>query len=439
MVQSKKYTLTNITIIDGKSNIPQPNMYLTVKGQKIEELGHMEKRMPDGQPEYDLTGYYVMPGLIDAHVHLAGGRGCGDWGDTEILCEPREVRAMRSVYEAQKMLKHGFTSVRDISWNGLYLKRIFSDEVMPGPKVISCGPGLARSGGHSDSPQFPLEYVKKNHFWAILADGTDECIKAVRSVLREGADQVKFWATGGGNWGTDRITDTHYSQEEMDIICREAHQITGTMVCAHCETEESIRMALKAGVDTIEHGEDLTPALAETMAERGVILVPTLFLIANWYDLIDVPGESAPKLIRPDAFLYRDFYHTVSEHDKAAYKEQVLNSFALAREKGVKIALGSDTVYEPSCEYGKQSLAEFAELVKRGMTVKEAITAATYTAAEACGMEKLIGSIEAGKLADLLVLDADPTADGDVLCTIAHMKYVISDGRLAVEDGRLAW
>ena len=277
----KEYILTNITIIDGVENTPQPDMYLKVIGRNIEAIGRMEDYHKDGCQEVDLAGYFVMPGLIDAHIHMAGGRGGGEWGDTEILCEPAPVRHMRSIYEAQKMLKSGFTTVRDISWNSLYMKRIFTDDTLPGPKVIACGPGLARTGGHCDSPQFPIDYVKDHHFWAIIADGEDECRRAVRQVLREGADQIKFWATGGGNWGTDRIDDTHYSQEEMNIICREAHLIKGTKVCAHCETEETIRMAIEAGVDTIEHGEDLTPELCDMMIERDIILVPTLFLLAK--------------------------------------------------------------------------------------------------------------------------------------------------------------
>lgn len=437
---NKNYVLKNISIIDGNGSLPVQDMYLRVQGKDIAKIGSMsEYEKASGVEEHDFSGYYVMPGLIDAHIHLAGGRGCGDWGDTEILSEPKEVRCMRSVYEAQKMLKHGFTMVRDISWNGLYLKRIFADDVMPGPKVIACGPGLARSGGHCDSPQFPIDFVKENHFWAIISDGTDECRRNVRRVLREGADQIKFWATGGGNWSTDRITDTHYSFEEMKTICDEAHMIKGTLVCAHCETRESIKMAIDAGVDTIEHGEDLTEELAEEMAGKGIILVPTMYLIANWYDLVDIPGADAPKLIRPDAFLYRDMDKQISREEKDEYYERVANSFKLARKKGVKIALGSDAVYEPACEYGRQSLDEYAELIKQGMTVGEAIHSATAVSAQACGMAHRTGTIEEGKAADLLIMKKDPTADVGIITDPSNIKCIIVNGRLAVEDGRLAW
>lgn len=437
---NREYIIKNLIIIDGKQNIPEKNKYIRISGNMIAEVGDMAEYIAaENINEYDGSGYYVMPGLVDAHIHMVGGRGSGDYGDTEILTEPAPVRYMRSVYEAQKMLKHGFTMVRDISWNSLYMKRIFHDDVMPGPKVIACGPGLARSGGHSDSPQFPWRYVKENHFWAVISDGRDECIRNVRRVLREGADQIKFWATGGGNWGTDRITDTHYSFEEMKAICDEAHMIKGTLVCAHCETEETIRMAIEAGVDTIEHGEDLTEELADIMVEKNIILVPTLFLLANWYDLVETPGVTSPKLIRPDVFLYRDVDIPLTQEEKDRYKKQVIDSFRLAMKKGVKIALGSDTVYEPSCEYGQQSYDEFAELVKRGMTLPQAVRSATFIAAEACGMSHITGEIKEGKAADMLFLRKNPLESVEILTHKKNIEYVVVDGRLAVDHGRLAW
>ena len=434
------YVLTNITLIDGKGNLPAAGMYIQINGKSIEKIGAMhDYKSSRAISEYDLPGHYIMPGMIDAHVHLAGGRGSGVWGDTEILAEPGEVRAMRSVYEAQKMLKHGFTTVRDISRNGLYLKRIFNDDLMPGPKIVACGPGLARTGGHCDSPQFDLEYVKKNHFWVMISDGTEECRRNVRKILREGADQIKFWATGGGNWGTDRITDTHYTQDEMNAICEEAHMIKGTLVCAHCETTETIEMAIRAGVDTIEHGEALTEELAEKMVEKGIALVPTIYLLANWYDFISVPGVDIPKLIRPDPFLQRDIWKGVTQEEKDAYHCQVTESFCLALKKGVKIALGSDTVYEPSCEYGRQSLNEFAELVSRGMTIHEAIRAATENGAYACGLSQRLGTLEEGKDADILILEKDPAGAVEVLANHKNIKYIILNGRLTVENGRFTW
>lgn len=434
------YALLNIAVVDGYGGYPVENQYLKVRGINIAGKGPMSeyRREPDMQ-ELDLKGYYLMPGLIDAHVHLAGGRGSGDYGDTEIMMEPKLVRAMRSVYESQKLLKRGFTSVRDISWNGLYLKRIYGDGILPGPRVIACGPGLARIGGHCDSYQLTEDYVREQHFWAVLADGSNECRKWVRRILREGADQIKFWASGGGNWPTDRITDTHYTLDEMKTICEEAHMIKGTMVCSHAETRETISMSIEAGTDTIEHGEDLDEELAEKMANRGIILVPTMHLLVNWYTDVVPTGDDAIRLIRPDAFLYRTYDQKPTAQEGEAYTKQVKDSFNLAREKGVKIALGSDTVYEPPTEYGESSLLEFKELINCGMPVPEAIKAATLTAAEALGMSHRIGTIEAGKAADLLVVRKDPTADSEVLYDPQNIIFTIMNGRLAVEDGRFAF
>ncbi len=441
MMELKEYyALLNVNVVDGYGGYPDANQYVKIRGNNIVEKGPMAEYHRDLEAqELDLKGLFLMPGLIDAHVHLAGGRGSGDYGDTEIMMEPKMVRAMRSVYESQKMLKRGITSARDISWNGLYLKRIFGEGILPGPRIVACGPGLARTGGHCDSYQLTEEYVKEQHFWAVLSDGNDECRKWVRRILREGADQIKFWASGGGNWPTDRITDTHYTPDEMKTICNEAHMIKGTMVCSHAETRETIRMSVEAGADTIEHGEELDEELAEKMAERGIILVPTLALLVNWYTAVAPIGEDAVKLIRPDAFLYRTIDDKTTAEEGKAYTQQVKDSFRLAREKGVKIALGSDTVYEPATEYGESSLLEFKELIRCGMSVREAIKAATLTAAEALGMSHRIGTVEAGKAADLLIMKKDPTTDADVLYRHENILWTIMNGRLTVDEGRFAF
>lgn len=434
----EKFALLNVSVVDGYGGWPERNKAVIIMDGFIDWVGNMSdyKRQEDVK-EISLDGHYVMPGLIDAHVHLSGGRGGMEYQEIEVMAENKTLRAMRSVYEAQAILKRGFTSVRDISFNGLYLKRLFGDETLPGPRVIACGPGLCRTGGHVDLFQYPLDYVKENGFWGILADGPEEIRKSVRWLLREGADQIKIWASGGDNWPNDRNSDVHYSMEELKMCVEEAHRQTGTFVCSHAENREAIAMSVKAGVDTIEHGEDLDEELAEEMAEKGVILVPTLGLIVNWYSDFIPTGEDAYKKIRPDVFLHRDL--PPSDEFATQYSQNAEKSFRLAKEKGVIIALGSDTVYEPLTQYGEYSAKEFKALVQCGLTVPEAIRAGTLGSAQALNMDHKIGTIEAGKEADILVLKKDPTESVDVIYKAENIYLTIMHGRLTVEDGRFVW
>lgn len=440
MIIEKDFVLLNVSVVDGYGGWPADNMAVVVKNRVIDQVVSMKQyKNEEGVQEISLDGHYVMPGLIDAHVHLAGGRGDYMYGETEVLAEPKMVRAMRSVYEAQKIMKRGFTSVRDISWNGLYLKRIFGEGIMPGPRIIACGPGLSRTGGHADLFQFTEEYVKEQHFWGVLADGNDEVRKWVRRLLREGADQIKIWSSGGDNWDHDRNIDVHYSFEELQTCVKEAHMIKGTLVCSHAENNEAIRMSVDAGADTIEHGEDLDEETAEKMRDKGVILVPTLYLLVNYYTEINAVGEERDAMIRPDVFLHRTIDSVSDTAEQERYVKQTIDSFKLAREKGVKIALGSDTVYEPLTICGEYSALEFKQMIKCGMTVPEAIKAATLTASEALGMSHRIGTVESGKNADLLVLKKDPTSSADILYDPDNIRMVFSGGRLAIEEGRFAF
>lgn len=439
MFVGKDFALLNVSVIDGYGGWPEDDKAVIVKRGVIDQVVSMDKyKKEEGVQEISLDKHYVMPGLIDAHVHLAGGRGDYVYGETEVLAEPKMVRAMRSVYEAQKIMKRGFTSVRDISWNGLYLKRIFGEGIMPGPRIIACGPGLSRTGGHSDLFQYTEEYVKEQHFWGVLADGNDEIRKWVRRILREGADQIKIWASGGDNWDNDRNIDVHYSFEELQTCINEAHMIKGTLVCVHAENNEAIRMSVDAGTDTIEHGEDLDEETAEKMSKNGVILVPTLNLLVNWFsDMMATDDRS--EMIRPDVFLHRTIDNLPDSVEQERFTKRVIDSFTLAREKGVKIALGSDTVYEPLTVYGEYSALEFKQLVKCGMTLPEAVKAATLTSAEALGMANRIGTVEKGKNADLLVVKKDPLSDENVLYDPENILMVFSGGRLAIEEGRFAF
>lgn len=434
------FALVDVTLVGSDEPEPREHVVVVVEGGDITDVLPLAGyRRREGVQEVDLQGCFVLPGLIDAHVHLAGGRATIEDQELGAIAEPRLLRAIRSVAEAQALLRRGFTAVRDISWNGLYLKRVFREGSLPGPRVIACGPGLSRTGGHGDCYQYEEDYVTRNHVWAVLADGPDEVRKWVRRILREGADQIKLWASGGDNWANDLSGDQHYSLEEMQVAVEEARRQTGTMVCAHAESRDAIHAALVAGVDTIEHGGALDEELCELMVGRGAILVPTLYLMTRWFEEFAGSAERPVEGVRTPVFLHRDVDDQPDDAECRRQAASISDNFRFARSKGVKVALGSDTVFTPLTPYGEYSARELLMLVDHGLTPLEAIVAATATGAEALGMAHRIGTVETGKAADFLVLTADPTADARVLYEAGNIRWVISHGRLAVEEGRLAW
>ncbi|HRN29939.1 MAG TPA: amidohydrolase family protein [Terrimesophilobacter sp.] len=441
MNHQRDYALKGVSVLDGTGAPPQHDAVVTTEEGRIAAvLDRRDYRPQAGVIELDLDGYWCLPGLIDAHVHLAGGRAGIDDQELGVVAEPPIVRAMRSVADAQAILKRGFSAVRDISWNGLYLKRIFAEQRIPGPKVIACGPGLTRTGGHADLHQFTEEYVDTHGVFGMLADGTDGMVKAVRRLLREGADAIKIFVSGGDNWPHDRNADVHYSLAELRAAIEEAHRQTGTIVLCHAENPTAIRLAIEAGADTIEHGEGLDDDLIALMIERGIILVPTLELIVNWQRDFMPVAEGARAQMRPDAFLYRDHYDRPSSREEGrAASAAAVASYRRALAAGVKIALGSDTVYEPLTPYGEYSAREFTALVQHGMSVEQAIVAATSVAAESLGMSHVIGTIEAGKQADLIVVRDDPRRSADVLYNPDNIHLTFCDGALTVVDGQFVW
>lgn len=441
MIRGENLALLDVGVFDGVHEEILEGQAVLIRNGRIDRIVPMaDYRVEAGSREIELAGHYVMPGMIDAHVHLSGGRSGVEDQELGVIGEPMLMRAVRSVYEAQAILKRGFTSVRDVSWNGLYLKRLFFEGIIPGPKVVACGPGLTRTGGHADLFQFSEDYVSSHAVWGYLADGPEEVRKGVRRLLREGADQIKVWASGGDNWPHDRNEDVHYSALELETLVEEAHRQTGTRVMCHAENRAAIKLALDAGCDSIEHGEDLDEELVAQMLRQGTILVPTLELIVNWYrDFIPIDENGPPMKMRPDAFLYRDLYECRDRSYGQGYSDRALASFRLALDAGVPIALGSDTVYEPLTTYGEYSAREYRALVEHGMTIFQALRAGTKTSSEALGMSEFIGTIEPGKLADLLVLRANPLETTDAIYDERNIHLILLDGRVTVQDGALVW
>ena len=321
------------------------------------------------------------------------------------VIEPKILRAIRSVAEAANILRAGFTTVGEMSsLNAIYLKRAIEEGTAVGPRIIASGRALARTGGHGDLRrdiyELPEQHIRES-LGCELCDGVDEVRKGVRKMQGWGADCIKFLASGGGLWENDRVTDQHYTLEEMKAIVEEAHML-GMRVNAHAEALLAIKAAVRAGVDVIHHGDVLDEAVCKEMATKGTVLVPTIVI---YYYSLDHGWEVAPKKLQQ-------------------------KSFATAVNAGVKIALGSDTHNEKSTPYGQFGLEELEKLVEWGMSPMEAIVSATRTASDALGVSDKVGTVENGKLADLVLVNGNPAEDITILSKQKRIKKIYKDGKI---------
>jgi len=434
MKTSKRFAITDVAVIDGNGGRPVPDQAVIISDGRIEKVCPSAELKDDTLEKISLPGKYVMPGLIDSHVHITGITDLKYWGIVEY-----SAALTHSYSQALRLLKYGFTSVRDISENGTYLKRAFNVPGVVGPRIVACGRGLARTAGHAEVTMFEdLDFEEKNNMVAYRADGADECRKTVRKIFRSGADQIKFWATGGGNNYIDRYTDIHYTEEEIRAICEEAKLIEGTKVLAHCENPELSKVCIEAGVDSIEHCDGYAPFLCDLMKEHNVYLVPTMRLLVKWIeditssDFTDFLDETLPK------FFQRDLLSNV-DHEAADLEEveEVKAAFLHAYENGIKIGLGSDTCFEKSTPYGWYGVLELECMQDCGMPADQVIRSATKINSEILGLEDAIGTIEEGKLADLLVVSKDPTEDVRVFKDNEVIEYIYMGGELVVDHGRM--
>ncbi len=406
------YALTGATLIDGNGGTPLKDSIILVKNGIIKEAGSRTSIvLEENIREIDIQGHYIMPGLIDAHVHMVG---VGSPALLDNLVEPNYIQAMRTVAEAGKLLEYGFTTIRSGgSRYDIYLKRAIEEGTIVGPRILSCGLALCRSRGHGDKVrrdlyELPEEFIKNNLPKAQLVDGVEEIRKAVRKLIGQNVDHIKFFATGGGSWEKDRATDTHFSRAEMEVIMEEARMV-GLPVMCHAESVESVKIAVDLGVRSIEHADDdngyeLDDETCLKMVEKNIFITPTLAIF--YFDLEEDEEDILPSWVR---------------------------SLKRAKKHGVKILLGTDTWADSVTPYGKFNISEIKLLVDvLDMTPLEAITAATKHGAEVCSIGDKVGTVEKGKLADLLVVKRDPASNIDVLLEKKNIKYVIKEGVFVV-------
>jgi imidazolonepropionase-like amidohydrolase len=358
-----------------------------------------------------IRGHTVMPGMWDCHGHFMGLRSA-DLND--LMHESIALRAARSVTDLRASLDAGFTSVREVGGLGIHLVRAIDEGTVTGPTIYSAGTALSATGGHGDLHGFPLPWIDDfGHLGGELrlADGPAECARAVREQLRKNARLIKVFASGGVLSEVDHPVHQQFTGAELAAIVEVAAQAE-RVVAAHCHGKPGIMAALEAGVHTIEHGTYLDDEAAAAMRETGAILVPARAIIH-----LLLASELVPPYAR------RKLEQVAGRH---------LDAIALAREAGVTIALGTDlamTGPDRPTEWGRNGI-ELSLMVKAGATPLEAIEMATAIAPATLGPQApRSGQLLAGYDADVLLLDADPVLDIDVLADPAHVSRVWKAGR----------
>lgn len=389
------------TLINGQADQPHHDMRVLIDAEgSIDAVGPQESlSIPDGATHIDHSGEVVIPGLIDAHVHLAGWRSMdpNDW----VMQDPA-LGAARATADLRKLLEAGFTSVRDVgSRTGLGLRQAVAEDEVPGPRVFTSGLGLSQTAGHEDVHYMPYEWVRdEGTHLAVLADGVDECLKETRKRIRKGVDLIKIQTSGGVLSEKDEPDQPQYMAREIETITEEAHRVD-IPVAAHAQHSTGIQLALENGVDTIEHGFVIDEATIDLMLETDATLVPTMWAIRQIVERGEEFGVPEYGLRKANA--------AAEDH---------LESVRRAYEAGVPIALGTDILgAEPLGPHGRSAEEATVYVEEVGMSEMDAIKAATSVAARTVP-DETIGAIREGYQADLVALDSDPLTDITALTDI---------------------
>jgi imidazolonepropionase-like amidohydrolase len=364
---------------------------------------------PGEAADLDAGQMTIMPGLIDAHVHLWGTRTMDYF---HRLVVPEEVSLLRAAQDLNKLLDGGYTSIRDAgSRAGLFLRNAVNEGTLRGPRIKTPRLIINQTGGHLDKHFIPLEEAKGKKTVCRIADGPDQCRQAVREQFREGADFIKICVTGGLTGEKETPEEMQFTEEEIRAIVDEA-QRKNAKVSAHAQGLNGTKKAVDLGVQWIEHGVFLDEELCEAMVRRNVILTPTLAISHKFA----TEGEryGAPTWAVEKAKRVLDIH---------------FRSFDLGHRFGVKMAAGTDFSGAPMLPHGKNAF-ELELMVKAGYSPMEALLAATRIGSETLGMEKELGSIEAGKLADLIVVDGDPLQDIRILQDSSRISLVMKGGEI---------
>jgi imidazolonepropionase-like amidohydrolase len=398
-------------LIDGTGAAPVPNATILIDGNKIQQVGPAGQiQVPADAIRVDVSGKTVMPGLIDAHLHLFGIKSMNQM--TWLIDEPH-VRTIRAAVDAWRCLDAGFTTLRDAGgMMALYVKQAIQEGTVEGPRIVASGRTISQTAGHGDWHFVPVEWNARMQL-ARLADGVPEVRKAAREQLREGADMLKIFTTGGVMSEKDKPTACQYSMDEIRAFVEEAHN-AGVRTGSHAQGAQGIKNAVLAGVDNIDHGIYLDDEVIELMVERGTTLVPTLAVV-----------QAIVRHGRADGVLESSVRK--AEGVQAAHIESFRKAFAA----GVTCGLGTDYLGAPTSPMGANAVELEIYVNKVGLLPMEAIVCATRNNAAILGLQDEIGTLEVGKQADLIVVDGDPLTDITILRDRERILSVYKGGQAA--------
>jgi imidazolonepropionase-like amidohydrolase len=393
------------TLLAVPGEAPRQNQSIIVEGDRIVRIEDGFAQASDGEQLIDLSDKFVLPGLMDMHVHLLGQLGPNS--RTDALQVTTSMSALKGAMYAHRTLEAGFTTVRDLGGDpeAIYALRDAIDQgYVDGPRILAAGSAIAATGGHGDVDGVKAELLD---LWTneTICDGPYDCRRATRYAIKYGADWIKITATGGVLSDTATGTDQQMTDDELVEIMQTAHGL-GVKVAAHAHGTNGINAALRAGVDSIDHGTFLDRESIRLFRDNDAYLVPTL-----------MPSALVPKMMDGNPF-FTDAIREKANAAAAASMENIGNAW----DGGVKIAFGTDTGVTPHGDNAQ----EFALMVGIGMSEMEAIHAATVAAADMIDRSADLGTLEAGKIADIIAVDSSPLEEITVL---ENVSVVIKEGR----------
>lgn len=420
MCQKEKKVVKAGTLIDGKHRETLENVSIVIDGNQIQAIKKSEEMdVPNDAKVIDAMDQTVLPGLIDAHLHLFGMET--DDFVKESIVRDDEVGIIKNIFDARDLLEAGFTTVKDCgSKGGLYLKKAMQEDWaknrIKAPRIVTAGyVTLSQTFGHGDTHYFPLEYAKEEN--PGICDGVPECKQKARLALREGADFIKIMATGGVLSQRDRPENIEFTMPELDAIVNEAEK-AGTFVTAHAEGTEGIKNAIEAGVKTVDHCDLIDSKGIEMAKARDVIMVPTLSIS---YQIMEGGIEAG--------------YPEWGVEKQKKLWEPSCKNIERAYNEGVTIAAATDFCGSELLQHGNNAMELELLVEKCNFKPIDAIIAATANAAKACDLEDKVGTIEQGKMADLIIFEGDPLEDISLLQDHEKIKGVFKGGVLEVDRG----